>query len=1349
MPIYVYVTPQCSADIEKHGKRSAVASLKENVEHKQSYSEFDTYIPSPYLKKRLAGQFRLVAYQQALPNNVKVLSFVLFCHRDEGIYSDFLEKYSLDDDRIPSDEDLVEYVSKYMVSDSQKKSEEPSDIEYQMLYDRSPFSDFDDVFIFESENWIEGRGVDQAIISRHRVSIYKALRDYAFSEADDSILNIPVSDDIEIKAVSKWAHQIVFLDRLLVKRLDVDNTNNEKLNELVAAKTADESRILVQKMSHRAYPYLMLADEDYWFSIEENKEGNLSLSPEEADLVSSILESSEEDRYPLFINGRPGSGKSTILQYLYTHELSKYLSLEPKPDFYPPLYVTYSEKLMNRARDTVTSILNSSYKLLERNIKISTSELSKCFCTYSDILLSLIPAEDKDKYIKENRIDFFTFKTEWKKRRIADLPAELVWHVIRTYIKGMSSDDDFFDLSSYKELPQKQKSVTDDMFARVWQEAWLNWYSEFCSSEGRWDDQDLTRFVLSHPDITIPEFPGVFCDEAQDFTRIEIEMVSKFNLFTRRELSISDPTNIPLAFAGDPYQTINPTGFDWDAVRATFSDKLSSELCRFSNRRITIKIKDLRYNYRSNRDIVGLCNTIQLLRGIIFKKPDLIPQQSWFSDDFGVGNYYFDVDTQMFKDKFRQHNDVVIIIPCQEGEEESYLSNDPFLSEISNENPNLPLNVLSSLSAKGLEFSMVILYKFGEQCLSEHPMINELIRNPKSDFELKDRLPLEYFFNRLFVAASRPHTRCVIADTHRAIDQFWENPNITEFSSLLNKYGNPTWSLDNLFFVNIGTAETNWSEGRDDPLEIAIAMKDSAMSEKNQYKMRLAATNFMRAGKQREAEECTAWQYEFNDDYLRAAERFAALGMADKAKNLYWKAQEFQSVLNLGLEGTNEHLAAAYMLNRNDINQQIKVLDFLHDNHKVVKDIYIDPVWKLVINQLIKDIVKSNAIKQDTEIAIFMKLKGLYDARVFFDNKLMGSVSYSADRYQDAVHYWEKSKDKTILSSPDYFRAKARTLKYPENIKWHHRAKDFNEIIGLTTNKSTNKLPNDVVPILFEAYEHEKKINELLKLIETNASPQMYDIAVNSKSFLSLLSNSQVVLIYRKSLKVFDDNGHWGNIVRIINALQAKKLLDKKIMTELLILMAKSNTLQVFKEPTKSLNDLINSFIYSKKKIYTFDLSFQVTGMAIEKSNMLIDALRFYESIWRNNENIPRDHQQYAKKRWLKSKERYVFYLQDKEMNYQKHLDELNLYQKEWKIKMNTLQDYPPIDEYLEEDPRSEELYDGTVREMIRTLLNNGKFDVETVAEKLKVEVKVVREIQKELADSAEDTSDSTVLADI
>ena len=70
---------------------------------------------------------------------------------------------------------------------------------------------------------------------------------------------------------------------------------------------------------------------------------------------------------------------------------------------------------------------------------------------------------------------------------------------------------------------------------------------------------------------------------------------------------------------------------------------------------------------------------------------------------------------------------------------------------------------------------------------------------------------------------------------------------------------------------------------------------------------------------------------------------------------------------------------------------------------------------------------------------------------------------------------------------------------------------------------------------------------------------------------------------------------------------------------------------------------------------------------------------------------------------------------------------------------MNTLQDYPPIDEYLEDDSHSEELYDGTVREMIRTLLSNGKFDVETVAEKLKVEVKVVWEIQKELAGMKED----------
>jgi hypothetical protein len=1335
MPIFVYITDQCKADIDKHGKKSAVYALKDSVELKQSYSEFDNYIPSPYLKKRLAGQFRLIAKQTACPNSVLILSFVMFCHRDEDSYRDFLKNYQPSPDRIPDQSNLDRFIAERMSTESKVGFTTPSEIEYQMLYDASPFSEFDDVFIYESERWIKGGEMERGLISRYRLSIYQTLSEYQFSNNDESIEYIQVSEGIVIKAVSKWSHHVVYLDGIYKSKEEANGASHGRIDELLAAQSAEESRFLVQKMSRKAYPYSMLADENYWFKIQENEEGNFSLSPEEAELVSSILEQDASEKYPLFINGRPGSGKSTILQYLYSHELSKYLTIQPSPLFPPPLYITYSDKLLSKAKDSVLSIINSSYKLVELNTNISIKTLDKCFWTYSKLLISLIPDENKAIFLYENRIDFYTFKTEWQKKRINHLPAELIWHVIRTYIKGMSSDDDYFDIDSYKELPQKQKSVSDELFAQVWKDAWLNWYSEYSTSEGRWDDQDLTRYILSQTNISMPEFPGVFCDEAQDFTRIEIAMVSRFNLFTRRELNVNDPINIPLAFAGDPYQTINPTGFDWDAVRATFSDKLSSELCRFSNKRINVNLQDLSYNYRSNKDIVGLCNTIQVLRGIIFRKSGMIPQQSWFSESSGVGNFYFDIDTKVFKDMFQKYSDVVIIIPCQEGEEESYLRNDPFLGETTRDNPGLPLNVLSALSAKGLEFSMVILYKFGEQCLLDHTKIVDLIDNPETELEFKDKLPMEYYFNRLFVAASRPRTRCVVADTGRAIERFWENPHLTDSSYLVKQYNNAKWLPEYLSCVYTGSADMSWSEDRDDPLEIAHAMKESAKSEQNPYKMRLAATNFKRAGKQREADECTAWHFLYIGEYIKAADVFKDLGVTTKANELYWKAKDFGNVFSLGLVGTTEYMAADYLLNKDDTTKQTEFLDFLYSNHHNIKQLYLDPVWKHVIKVLLTNLSKDDAVNKDNGMPVFIKLKALHDAKVFHDGKIMGKVSYVAGQLDKAITYWEEAKDKSALTSQEYYYAKAETTAYPDNLAWLHKAKDNTEIIKITSQNAIDDLSDSALQIVFEAYEQERKIPDLFKLIENNTYVGMMIALVNSKQIVSQLGNEQLMKASKKAICLFDDAGHWGNIVKVVNILHARKMIDKSFLTELIILMAKSTKLLENKESTKALTDQISANIYNKKKNYAFPLSFMITGLAIEKNNMLIEALKFYEGFWKRSDNVPRVDQQYAKERWLKSKQRYVNYLQGRDMSFQKHLDELTSYAKEWKIKLSTIPDYPELNiDILTEHTKMDDLLDDTTEKMVRTLLIDGQFNVETVANKLSISVEQVKSVQETLA---------------
>ena len=165
-----------------------------------------------------------------------------------------------------------------------------------------------------------------------------------------------------------------------------------------------------------------------------------------------------------------------------------------------------------------------------------------------------------------------------------------------------------------------------------------NWYKPLCEEHGYWDNQDLTAAVLEHAAREdLSKYPGIFCDEAQDFTRNELELILNLSVFPRRKIATHELTRVPFAFAGDPFQTLNPTGFSWNSVRAGFHEKLVRHLDKTASGRLSMNYKELSYNYRSSKHIVGLTNLIQLTRGLLFDIRDLKPQKAWFEERYLQG----------------------------------------------------------------------------------------------------------------------------------------------------------------------------------------------------------------------------------------------------------------------------------------------------------------------------------------------------------------------------------------------------------------------------------------------------------------------------------------------------------------------------------------------------------------------------------------------------------------------------------------------------------------------------------------------------------------------------------------
>ncbi len=794
MRLVTYITEKCEKESRKLGLLEEMNRLAKKVETDQSVANWDNFLPSPYIKKSL-GTWRLIAEKREIENNL-VICFLTMQSRGGNEYDkDFLsDPANFCKSITPSDEAIIKHLDS-LEADSIVALAEPSPTEYSYLYGVLDPLDESEGVIYESKEWIAEIGNHGDWLSEYYGLVEKATK--------------PDNAD-KMELVGEYGHRIIykyFSDQkflFLIAPLGTRDQQREaesflKKYEFLSQRNGNEwIDDQLKKQSGRSYPMLIVADADIWMEIEKNTEGNLALSPEEAEILQNVRHyRSDSPMYPLFINGRPGSGKSTILQYLFAERLYLHLQKDPQNQLpYPPLYLTYSDKLLQVARKSVETILRCNSALLTSNGGVVVTDprvrntLQISFAEFHKFLFSLLPDSEKPTFDPDRRIDFNEFRKLWQERRrgtaeTRKFSSELVWHIIRTFIKGMSDDPrNFFDPDAYTELPQDQQTVSDETFEKVYSLVWEGWYKGLFENDGFWDTQDLTRKVLDLEMADLSCYPAIFCDEAQDFTKIELQLILKLSLFPSRNLPPQDLKRVPFAFAGDPFQTLNPTGFDWKAVRASFHETIVQDLDKMNRANLKFNYHELSFNYRSSKHIVGFCNLVQMLRGLIFGIKNLKPQRTWFDDQTSSMPAFFDVNHYLCRKNLKEQEEIVIILPCQEGEEGEYVKNDPLLSEISDASNELR-NFLSPMSAKGLEFQRVVLYKFGDDLIKNYPEMLSPLDTTEPHQDHRKALPYEYFLNRLYVAASRPKRRLLIVDTQDGIEGMWNNARICHPTNLI------------------------------------------------------------------------------------------------------------------------------------------------------------------------------------------------------------------------------------------------------------------------------------------------------------------------------------------------------------------------------------------------------------------------------------------------------------------------------------------------------------------------------------------------------------------------------------
>ena len=323
MKYFVYLSEDCTKDAIGLGFRNELEKLGKKVEEDQSIASWDLFLPFPIVKKNLGKTGRLIAIKHLINDDI-VVCFMNLLSRGDRRYLRFIENHNDYYDRISLDiEEVKKIYFNKVKSNNIIEPPRPSDEEYEYLYNKLCPLDTSDGIIYESRDWVK-------LINESDISIYKS-RYYDIIKGKVLSSDYPDDDFIQqngnVKIIlKKFTDQnIIFLIAPLLKEQD-EKDYLEKYSDILDLKKNVLKENIIQE-SRKSYPALILAeDEKIWNSIEENKEGNLALSPQESNLLDSIRHPDAEGKvFPLFINGHPGSGKTTILQYLFSEYLYLHL----------------------------------------------------------------------------------------------------------------------------------------------------------------------------------------------------------------------------------------------------------------------------------------------------------------------------------------------------------------------------------------------------------------------------------------------------------------------------------------------------------------------------------------------------------------------------------------------------------------------------------------------------------------------------------------------------------------------------------------------------------------------------------------------------------------------------------------------------------------------------------------------------------------------------------------------------------------------------------------------------------------------------------------------------------------
>jgi hypothetical protein len=1250
MSLFCYVTQQLQKDATSHGiALSKIEGFKAEVEARQSLAGFDHFPPPCLTKKKIFGfNYRLIAAEKLVGEHLVVV-FLRLVIRGGNEYTDFLRdpptwagRYY---DAELSQATLDQWVAERTHVDPPAPPPALSNAEQTFLWLGGSGHDHDDMIICETYEWVDS---------------------VAESRINDRLIRLP---DLIVKALDGPPGEVQRLvarndDRLAIQAYVVPQTRQcvllragyGDLDDRVRATETEWSARLrdagtdqVLRLCRRSYPSIICYDEDLWIAVERDPQANMALSPEEAEILRSANSLDPQTAtFPLFINGRAGSGKSTLLQYLFAQCFLRWAQhfREQETADSCPLYFASSGELLKVAKDVVNRLLRGNYEHLLAEYDLAEADLvrlNECFQDTLRFLRLAAGADAETRFPLSKHVTYAKFRRLWmnrfgrEQRALHDYGPQISWHVIRGLIKGMSVDE-LLGKEDYEELPEDEKTVSKSVYESVFDRVWLGWYEPLCRSGEAWDTQDLVRFLLDENRL-----PGshvaVFCDEAQDFTRLEIEAIYRCSLFSDRLIDFQSVKRIPFVFAGDPFQTLNPTGFRWESVRAAFTERILRSLYRFSSRTEVPQLpyRELTFNYRSSARIVHLCNSIQAIRACLFGHRSLRPQHTWQVEGDSAAPVFFEKGDSQLEEALRNQPDLVLIVPCEEGEEVEFVARDDYLRGlVQTDDDGTPRNVLSAARAKGLEFLRVALY--GWSYREEASALARLVRSPgKQEITVDERLGLEYFLNNLYVAASRARRRLFVIDEKASHDTlWWFAVDEQHLQTILQDLpGRGEWQNNTGFLVQ-GVPES-FAEDQDDPRTIAERFESEGLTKQDSYFLKQASQHYRIAGDERKAYVCRAMADLFDEKYKESGQSFEKASEIDQSIDAYWRGKLCRDIVECATRHPEvaKHprcRMARFLEATTRTPRECKsLLEQLTESAKVSDDIRRDmrsALWKAAIDDALRKTLgekgkSASGVNQEEAAELADALSDLEVNGVKLEANVMARVLFAAGRF-DAVLERIGEDDGSEL----YRDARAHQLI---------------AISGRGDHKFSRGESQAVADFHYRQGEFEQASRHYAEILDAT---RLLDCT--RRVILDHRGAARTVI--ERTLAALIEMGEWANVVSLVTAGQpaslswskAERAAVQEIVRDnqldfvaVVPALARSNKLSQAdaKSQHRVSEYLAERLIRGSNLVWRETVTMHVAGAAIERAGKDLDALKFYEQ-WRDAATSS-DDRAYTERRWV------------------------------------------------------------------------------------------------------------------